>query len=132
MASTQRPLSPHLQVYRWGWTMSLSIFHRLTGLVLSLGTLLVVAWLVALDGGPETYAWVAAFTGRWFGKLVLAGWSLAFFYHLCNGVRHLLWDAGWGLEVDVARRTAGIVVAATLILAVLSWVLAAGWIGGGA
>jgi len=130
MATTKRPLSPHLQIYRWGWTMSLSIFHRLTGLILTLGTLLVFLWLLGLAGGPQSYEHVQAFTGHWSGRLILAGWSLAFFYHLCNGVRHLLWDAGWGLEVETARRTAGIVVVATVLLTVVSWALAAGWLGG--
>lgn len=110
--------------------MSLSIFHRFTGLVLSLGTVLVLLWLIGLAGGPERYAYVQAFAGHWLGQLILAGWSLAFFYHLSNGVRHLLWDAGWGLEVDTARRTAGIVVVAAFLLTVVSWALAAGWLGG--
>lgn len=130
MATTQRPLSPHLQVYKWGWTMSLSIFHRLTGLILSLGTVLVVLWLAGLAGGAESYATVQAFTGHWLGRIFLAAWSVAFFYHLCNGVRHLLWDAGWGLDLKTARRTAGIVVVAAAVLSVLSWMLAAGWLGG--
>lgn len=130
MATTRRPLSPHLQVYRWGWTMSLSIFHRLTGVVLSFGTVLFVLWLIGLSGGPESYETVMAFTGHWLGKLVLAGWSVAFFYHLCNGVRHLFWDAGWGLELATARRTAAVVPVATVVLTALSWALAAGWLGG--
>lgn len=132
MATPQRPLSPHLQIYRWGWTMSLSILHRFTGVVLSLGTLLLVGWLAALSGGPESYERVSAFTGHWLGRLVLAGWSVAFFYHLSNGIRHLLWDAGWGFELSTARRTAAIVVVATVVLSGLSWMLAAGWLGGGA
>lgn len=132
MATPQRPKSPHLQVYRWGWTMSLSILHRFTGLILSLGTLLLVGWLVALSGGPESYERVSAFTGHWLGRLVLAGWSVAFFYHLSNGIRHLLWDTGWGFELDTARRTAGIVVVATVVLSAVSWTLAAGWLGGAA
>lgn len=130
MATPQRPLSPHLQIYRWGWTMSLSILHRMTGIVLTFGTLLLVFWLAALSGGPESYERVTAFTGHWFGKLLLAGWSVAFFYHLSNGIRHLLWDAGWGLELATARRTAAIVVIATAVMAVVSWMLAAGWAGG--
>lgn len=132
MATTKRPLSPHLQIYSWGWTMSLSIFHRLTGVILSFGTLLVVLWLLGLAGGADSYAMVQAFTGHWFGRLVMAGWSVAFFYHLCNGVRHLLWDAGWGLDLPTARRTAGIVGVATVLLTALSWALAAGWLGGAA
>lgn len=128
---SDRPLSPHLQVYRWGWTMSLSIFHRFSGIVLSFGLVLIVAWLAALTAGPAAYATVGAFTGHWFGKLLLAAWSLAFFYHLCNGVRHLLWDMGWGFELGVARRTGFMVVVASVVLSILSWLLAGGVIGGG-
>lgn len=126
----ERPLSPHLQVYRWGWTMSLSITHRLTGVVLSVGLVLVVAWLYALNAGAGAYETARALMGHWLARLVLGAWSLAFFYHLCNGIRHLLWDAGWGFELDVARRTGLLVVAASIVLAVLSWILAAGVIGG--
>lgn len=132
MATRQRPLSPHLQVYRWGWTMSLSILHRFSGIVLSLGTLLLVWWLAALSGGPDAHEQFSDFTGHWFGQLVLAGWSVAFFYHLSNGIRHLMWDAGWGFELDTARRTAAIVVVATVVMSALSWALAAGWVGGAA
>lgn len=127
-----RPLSPHLQIYRWGWTMSLSIFHRMTGLVLSLGLVLVIAWLAGLSGGAESYALVQEAMGHWLVKLLLGAWSVAFFYHLCNGVRHLLWDLGWGFELDTARRTGLLVVVGTLVLSVLSWLLAGGMLGGSA
>lgn len=132
MATHDRPLSPHLGIYRWGWTMSLSILHRFTGLVLSLGTLLIAAWLLALAGGSEHYALVQAFVDHWFGRLVLAAWSFSFFYHLCNGIRHLFWDMGYGFELPAARFSAGLVIAASILLTGLAWLLAAGLIGGAA
>lgn len=133
MATQDRPLSPHLGIYRWGWTMSLSILHRFTGLVLSLGTLLIAGWLLALGAGADSYAMVHEVTGHWLGKLVLAGWSFAFFYHLCNGIRHMFWDAGKGFELPVARRSAAIVIVVSLLLTALTWLWAAGWlVSGGA
>src|SRR5258708_16088954 len=92
MTPAQRPLSPHLQVYRWQLTSVMSILHRATGIALSLGAILLVWWLGAASDGPEPYAAVQRFLGSWIGLLLLFGWSLALFYHLCNGVRHLVWD----------------------------------------
>lgn len=112
--------------------MSLSIFHRLTGVILSLGLLLVVVWLQALSGGAGSYEAVSRALGYWFVQVFLGGWAFAFFYHLCNGVRHLLWDAGHGFDLRTARRTAGIVVVASVVLTALSFVLASGLVGGGA
>jgi succinate dehydrogenase / fumarate reductase, cytochrome b subunit len=89
-----RPLSPHLQIYRPQITSVLSISHRATGLALSLGTLLLVWWLVALARGPEAFASVQSFVGSWLGRLLLLGWTFSLFFHLANGIRHLCWDAG--------------------------------------
>src|SRR5215470_13862202 len=91
-----RPLSPHLQIYRWPITMALSIGHRATGLALSVGTLLLVWWLVALAMGPQAFALAQGFIGSWLGKLLLLGWSFSLFFHLANGIRHLVWDTGQG------------------------------------
>lgn len=113
----QRPLSPHLQIYRFGYTMATSIFHRASGIALSVGLLVLVAWLMAAAAGAETYARTVAVLGAGVAQLVLAGWVVAFCYHLCNGLRHLNWDLGRGLEKPEARRSAVIVVAATLVLA---------------
>lgn len=132
MSSQDRPLSPHLGIYRWGWTMSLSILHRATGIVLTCGLLLLTAWLTALAFDQVAFNTLQVFIGHWFGKLVLAGWSFAFFYHLCNGVRHLLWDTGWGFDLPTARRTAGIVIVASILLSVLCWLFVAGMLGGAA
>lgn len=112
----QRPLSPHLDVYRFAYTMATSILHRITGVVLSAGLLVLVWWLLAAAGDAEDYASVAAWLGSGFLQLLLAGWLVAFVYHLCNGIRHLVWDLGYGLEKAEARRSARWVVIATVLL----------------
>lgn len=117
MAPRPRPLSPHLQVYRPMYTMVLSITHRATGLALAAGLLFLAWWLLALAAGPSAYAQVRAALGSVLGYLVLAGLVVAFWYHFCNGLRHLNWDAGRGLEKANARRSGALVVIATLILA---------------
>ena len=118
----QRPLSPHLFVYKLTYTMVLSILHRIMGVALSVGFLLFVWWLMALAQGPDAYAEAVEVLRSGFFKLLLAGWALAFIYHFCNGIRHLLWDAGVGLERRQARRSGAIVVVATLVLfALFMW-----------
>ncbi|MCG8356065.1 MAG: succinate dehydrogenase, cytochrome b556 subunit [Kiloniellales bacterium] len=123
MASANRPLSPHLQVYRFQWTMALSISHRITGVGLALGTLLLVYWLAAAAAGPEAFATAQAVIGSFLGRLLLFGWTFALFYHLCNGIRHLVWDAGYGFELDTAYRSGLVVIAASVVLTLLSWIL---------
>jgi succinate dehydrogenase / fumarate reductase cytochrome b subunit len=129
-----RPLSPHLGVYRFMYTMATSIAHRITGVVLSVGLVVLVGWLLAAAAGVEAYASLVALLSSGFVKLLLAGWLLAFCYHLCNGLRHLGWDLGRGLEKAEARRSAGFVVAGTLSLFVIfGWLLfirAGGLVGG--
>ena len=127
----QRPLSPHLSIYRFGWTMAFSIGHRILGVALSVGTLLLVYWLVALAEGPESYARAQALLGHWFGRLVLFGWTFALFFHLCNGIRHLCWDAGWGLDMKTARMTAWGVLTVAVLLTLFTWSIGYGLIGGG-
>lgn len=122
-----RPLSPHLTVYRFAYTMALSILHRITGVALSAGLILLVAWLVALASGREAHAGFVEFAGSWPVKVLLALWVVAFVYHFCNGIRHLFWDAGMGLERPQARRSARIVVA---VVAVVSAVLLFALFGG--
>ncbi len=123
MSKRKRPLSPHLQVYRFQWTMALSILHRITGVALAVGSLLLVYWLASAAGGPETFATAQAIVGSFLGRLFLFGWTFALFYHLCNGIRHLVWDAGYGLELDVAYRSGLAVLAASVALTLSSWFL---------
>ncbi len=96
--SVLRPTSPHLQVYRWKITMAQSILHRVTGVALSAGAILLVAWLVAAAGPSDFYATVQAVVGSPFGLLILFGFTAALFFHLANGLRHLAWDAIFGFE----------------------------------
>jgi succinate dehydrogenase / fumarate reductase cytochrome b subunit len=112
-----RPLSPHLSVYRFAYTMALSVLHRATGILLSFGLLLLVAWLLALASGEPAYASFNAFAGSWPVKLALALLLVSFCYHFANGIRHLCWDLGWGLERPQARASARIVVISVVIVA---------------
>lgn len=124
VAVVARPLSPHLQVYRPQLTSVLSITHRATGVALAVGTLLLVWWLVAAASGPEHFAVVQSFLGSWLGKLLLLGWTIALFYHLANGIRHLFWDAGLGFEIKTAYASGWLVVIATIVLTAIAWGLA--------
>jgi succinate dehydrogenase / fumarate reductase cytochrome b subunit len=98
MPARNRPLSPHLQIYRWQIGNSLSILHRLTGIALALGLAALSFWLISLAGGEERYRAAARIFASPVGVLLLIGWTFAFFYHLLNGVRHLCWDLGAGYE----------------------------------
>ena len=121
---SSRPLSPHLQIYRWPITMGTSILHRVTGVGLGLGTILLCWWLVAASSGPEAYAVFQAVAFSWFGRFVLFGFTLALIYHTLNGVRHLFWDAGYGFGVANANRSGLIVYGLSLVLTILVWVFA--------
>lgn len=121
MSAHERPLSPHLQVYKPQLTSALSILHRLTGIALGFGTLLLVWWLAAAAAGPEAFATAQGFIGSWLGLLLLFGWSVALFYHFCNGIRHLFWDAGYGFELPQAYASGWAVVIATGVLTLLAW-----------
>ncbi len=122
MATRPRPLSPHLQVYRPMYTTVLSILHRGTGLVLSLALLLLTAWLVALATGREVYGGVVGLLGSPLGGLVLAGLAFAFWYHFCAGIRHLVFDAGRGLDRASARRSGRVLVVASVTLTIATLV----------
>lgn len=126
-----RPLSPHLQVYRPQFTSMISIFHRITGVGLAAGSLLLVYWLVAAATGAEAYETARDLIGSFIGRLFLFGWTLALFYHLCNGIRHLFWDIGIGLELRDAFRSGMAVLAATIILSLATWFAGYSVMGGG-
>ena len=120
---TQRPTSPFMFPiwYRFQMTSALSILHRLTGIGLAVGSILLCWWLVSVAAGGEMFAVTHAFLRSPLGMLLLFLWSAAFFYHLCNGVRHLAWDAGYGFELRSAYRSGYTVMAAALLLTVLTW-----------
>lgn len=129
---SNRPLSPHLQIYRPQLTSLMSFTHRLTGILLSLGTLVLLYWLCAVASGPQAYAAAQSVLGMFVVKLVLFGWTWAFFYHLCNGLRHLAWDAGYGFELPRAYASGYAVLAVSVIVTLLVWGFIAAAPGGAA
>lgn len=121
MSNSGRPLSPHLSIYRWPITMTLSILHRMTGIVLSAGLIVYAAWLMSAAGDAARYEGFTDIMRSPFGRIALVAWSAAFFFHLANGVRHLIWDAGRGFDKAQANASSWIVVAATVVLTLLYW-----------
>jgi succinate dehydrogenase / fumarate reductase cytochrome b subunit len=121
MAHDKRPLSPDLQIYRPQLTSVLSISHRVTGITLSVGTLLLVLWLLAASVGPQAYSAVQSLMHSWLGLLLMLGWTFSLFFHLCNGIRHLVWDAGYGFELRTIYASGWMVVAASMALTVAAW-----------
>jgi len=126
MATRERPLSPHLQVYRWQITMVMSILHRATGVVLTLGAFGLAWWLTAMAHGGDTAAKATACLASPFGKFVLFGFSASLVYHLLNGIRHLLWDIGWGFDIPDVYKSGWTVAVLTVVLTALIWFLALG------
>lgn len=119
MPEVNRPLSPHLGIYKWSVTMALSVMHRATGSALSIAAVALVVWLIAAASGGETYAAVTGFLTGWFGVLLLIGFSASFFVHLGNGIRHLFWDAGYGFEKATAHTTGVITLVIAAVLTAL-------------
>lgn len=124
MANRERPLSPHLQIYRWQVQTVTSIVHRTTGIVLSVGNLLIVCGLLSLAAGPESWAHFTAFTRSILGFLIMFGWSWALAFHLINGIRHLVQDAGLGYRIESFIRSSWISVFGSLVLTALIWMVA--------
>jgi succinate dehydrogenase / fumarate reductase cytochrome b subunit len=118
------PLSPHLQVYRFPLTVILSITHRITGALLGLGVLLLIYVLVAAAAGEQNYQSAHALVSSWLGQLFLFLWTFALFFHFCNGIRHLLWDVGYGLDREVLDKTAYVVLIVSVVLTLLIWLVA--------
>ena len=119
-----RPLSPHLQIYRFAMTMAMSIVHRITGVGLYFGTLLLAWWLIAAASGPGYFDFVNAVLGSWFGLIVLFGYSWAIIHHMLGGVRHLIWDTGVGLGKPARDLLATANLVASIILTILVWIVA--------
>lgn len=120
-----RPMSPHLQIWRWHITMLTSILHRVTGVGLYLGALILAVWAISLASGPEAYEGFKALMGSLLGKLVLFGMTLSIFYHLGNGIRHLIWDLGHGLDIKSANSSAWSVFGFTIAATLAVWAIAA-------
>jgi len=115
-----RPLSPHLQIYKPQITSILSIFHRLTGISLSIGSFIIVAWIVSLSMGIESYSYFMSIVDNWFIQTIIFGFAFALFYHFSNGIRHLFWDAGLGFELKSVYVSGSIVVLNAIILTSLT------------
>ena len=121
MANNQRPLSPHLGIYKWPLAMAISILHRITGVALAIGAVLMVAVFVAVAADPECYEWIRGILASKIGKLFLFLWTFALFLHLCNGIRHLFWDAGYGFDKQTTFNSGVFTIIATLILTLAVW-----------
>lgn len=119
----ERPISPHLQVYKPQITSVLSIFHRITGVALTFGLILLVAWIFTLSLGEEYFEYFSLFIKSWFGLLILFGFTFALSYHFCNGIRHLFWDAGYGYEIETVHKSGLAVLFVSFSLTTLIWYL---------
>ena len=123
MDSVKRPLSPHLQVYKPQLTSVLSITHRATGVFLSLGTLLLSCWLVGLASNELAFAKLNEHINAWYGQIGLIAFVFSLYYHLANGIRHLFWDAGIGLNIETTYKTGYAVIAISIILTVITFLI---------
>ena len=122
MATSNRPLSPHLQVYRLPLTGVISICHRMTGVILAVGIVFFVVLLAALAGGPDSFEPMQALLDSFLGRTGLFVWSYALFFHLCHGVRHLIWDAGYGFDKETMNKIAFLELAASVGITLLVWI----------
>jgi len=116
----ERPISPHLSVYKPQITMVLSITHRILGCFLAVSTPVLVCWLMTIASGPEAYNEMQSVFSHWFAKLFLLAWAFAFFYHMCNGVRHLFWDAGKGYHMENLYKSGYAVVGVASVLTLIT------------
>lgn len=124
-----RPLSPHIQIYRWTLTMMLSILHRATGVALYAGTILLVWWLTAAATGAEAYGVVEAHASAWYGRLVLFGYTWALLHHMFGGLRYFIWDTGRGFDLNKVEILARMTTFVPPVLTVLTWVIAYKFLG---
>jgi len=121
MATKNRPISPHLQIYRPQITSTLSILHRLTGIGLAFGSLMLTWWLISAAAGPESFDIAQDYIGGTIGRTLLLAFTAAVFYHLCNGIRHLFWDVGMGYDIATATRNGWFVIIATAVLTLVAF-----------
>jgi succinate dehydrogenase / fumarate reductase cytochrome b subunit len=128
MSHAKRPTSPHLQIYSWSLEMALSIFHRVTGVALGGGALLITWWIIAIATGPDAYDQFRGFMSSIVGKTVLFGFTFSLMLHLCNGIRHLFWDMGKGFNLEDSHRSSKMVLFSSVMLTALSWAVGYGMI----
>lgn len=118
-----RPISPHLSIYRPQTNMVMSILHRITGSIVYLGTLLLAAWLVSAAIGPDAFNYVSGLLGSWIGKFVLLGYTWALMHHMLGGIRHLIWDTGRGFSVATVNLLSNATIVGSLVLTALIWLI---------
>lgn len=121
--NANRPLSPHLQIYRWTMTMAMSVLHRVTGVGLYFGTALLAFWLAAAACGPAAYDFANTIAGSWFGLIVLFGYTWALTHHLLGGLRHFVWDFGYGLGKPARDQLATASLVLSVVLTVALWIV---------
>ncbi len=124
MSNSKNPTSPHLQIYRLPLTALLSITHRITGVMLALGGVLLVGLLAAAAEGTGAYQSWFSHLQSWYGQLFLLGFVFSMYLHFCNGLRHLFWDVGYGFELDTVDKTAKLAIVAAIILTAPTWLAA--------
>ena len=122
---SNRPLSPHLQVYKMILTMLMSVVHRITGAALYFGTVLMVIWLLAIAAGDQSkfYVIVTSLYSSWFGQLVLFGFTWALIHHMLGGLRHFIWDLGYGFSKEASNTMAKLTIIGSVIITLVLWVL---------
>ena len=123
-AHVSRPLSPHLQIYRWTWTMAMSVLNRITGCALYFGTVLFAIWILALSSGPPAYDYVSWLFGSPLGLLVMFGYTWALMHHMLGGIRHMIWDTGYGFDFESRMWMSKLTMILSPILTVALWVIA--------
>ena len=123
MSSTNRPVSPHLQIYRPQLTSVMSILHRITGVILALGSVLVALWLSSIAYYPDLSDRIFEFLSGILGRTFLFAWTLTLFYHLCNGIRHLFWDSGKGFEIRQVYRSGWVAITSAFVLTIVVWTI---------
>jgi succinate dehydrogenase / fumarate reductase cytochrome b subunit len=124
MSHSKHPTSPHLQIYRLPLTALLSITHRITGVLLAFGCVILVCILAAAADSASTYRAIVPHLQSWYGQIFLVGLVFSLYLHFCNGVRHLIWDVGYGFELDTVDLTAKLAIALAIVLTVATWVVA--------
>ena len=128
MIDNQNPLSPHLQIYRWHISSLLSITHRITGVINLLALILIFFWLLGLSFGENNYELFLLIINSFFGKLILIGFTWSMSFHILSGIRHLVWDLGYGFEIKTANISGIIVIICSLVLTIIFWLFARGFI----
>ena len=128
MTDNQNPLSPHLQIYRWHISSLLSITHRISGVINLLALIFILFWLLVLSFGENNYELFLISINSFFGKFILIGFTWSMSFHLLSGIRHLVWDLGYGFEIKTANISGVIVVIFSLVLTILFWLFARGFI----